>query len=584
MQTGSLGNSGFGAAEIASGAGPVAQHSGAGQPSLGRKVLFSAMKNEAPFVLEWIAYHKVIGFDEIVICSNPSNDGMEELLAALAAAGEIRHLRIDVAAGESPQQKASRAFTAEVGYRSADWYLWLDADEFLNVHAGDRTVSAFLDAIAYRQFALINWRIFGSAGQKSFPGRFVSDAFICAAAPDFEAQLEQKTLFRYSAAVKSFGVRGINRPLLIKNSMVTVADMVVGTGKQPVARWPKHKLWLRGADTPGTLKVRPDEFGWKFAQINHYIVRTPEFFALKRLRGRGYQANAVGPANDRHTDAFFVEHDRNEAEDRSILHWEDRVTEEIARLMRIPGVAEAKARSDDLVRDILADLGSGDIGPREFDLVASEPEVSVAASALLAEPAALAAPAAPPDFRLTFPRKEAKLVRRLYAEAKVILEYGSGGSTVLGAELGKRIISVESDKAWADRLTQRLAAFSAMAEVHHVDIGPTEKWGMSSRPRFHVRYHRYPLSVWDRPDLGDPDIVLLDGRFRAACLVAVMLRARRPTTVLIDDYIDRPYYHRVEALATKEEVVGRMARFTVTPGTIPPEMMTEVIGWFADQR
>jgi hypothetical protein len=38
-----------------------------------RKVLFSAMKNEAPFVLEWIAYHKAIGFDEIVICSNPSN-------------------------------------------------------------------------------------------------------------------------------------------------------------------------------------------------------------------------------------------------------------------------------------------------------------------------------------------------------------------------------------------------------------------------------------------------------------------------------------------------------------------------------
>ena len=68
----------------------------------GRKVLFSAMKNEAPFLLEWVAYHKAIGFDEIVICSNPSNDGTEELLAALAGAGEIGHLRATTATPSSP--------------------------------------------------------------------------------------------------------------------------------------------------------------------------------------------------------------------------------------------------------------------------------------------------------------------------------------------------------------------------------------------------------------------------------------------------------------------------------------------------
>jgi hypothetical protein len=120
--------------------------------------------------------------------------------------------------------------------------------------------------------------------------------------------------------------------------------------------------------------------------------------------------------------------------------------------------------------------------------------------------------------------------------------------------------------------------------VHHVDIGPTGKWGMPTRPRFHGRFHRYALSVWDRPDLGEPDLVLIDGRFRSACLVAVMLRAMRPTTVLFDDYEDRTHYRGVEKLARKEEIVGRMARFTVTPGAIPPEMMTEVIGWFSDPR
>jgi hypothetical protein len=318
--------------------------------------------------------------------------------------------------------------------------------------------------------------------------------------------------------------------------------------------------------------VRPEEFGWTLAQINHYMVRTPEFFALKRLRGRGYKADAVGAANQRHTEEFFAKNDRNETEDRSILCWEDRVTAEIARLLRVPSVAEAKRRSDDLVSAVFAQVESREVSGM------SEPS-QVAAPAPVPD-----APAPPaPSFALTFPRREAGLVRRMYAAATNILEYGSGGSTLLGARLGKRIVSVESDRAWADRLQAELATFPA-ALVHHVYIGPTEKWGMPSRPRYHGRFHRYALSVWDLPDLGEPDLVLIDGRFRAACLAATMLRTRRPTTVLFDDYEDRPHYHGVEKLARKEESVGRMARFTVTPGTIPAEMLTEVIGWFSDPR
>ena len=67
-------------------------------------------------------------------------------------------------------------------------------------------------------------------------------------------------------------------------------------------------------------------------------------------------------------------------------------------------------------------------------------------------------------------------------------------------------------------------------------------------------------------------------------LVDLKFIAKRPTTVLFDDYLRRRYYHGVEKLARKEEVIGRMARFTVTPGPIPPDMMTAAIGWFTDHR
>jgi hypothetical protein len=189
-----------------------------------------------------------------------------------------------------------------------------------------------------------------------------------------------------------------------------------------------------------------------------------------------------------------------------------------------------------------------------------------------------------PAFELTFSDEVADFVRNLYPQSPVILEYGSGGSTVLAATSGCRVISVESDKGWARRLAEHLAPISDRATVHHADIGPTGPWGAPRNDLRFRKFHTYALAVWDRPDFEQPDLVLIDGRFRAACLVAVMLRATRPTTVLFDDYARRRYYHGVENLARKEEMIGRMARFTVTPGPIPPGMVTEAIGWFTDPR
>ncbi|MCX7288177.1 MAG: glycosyltransferase family 2 protein [Rhodobacterales bacterium] len=552
-----------------------------------RKVLFSAMKNEAPFVLEWIAYHKVIGFDDIVICSNPSNDGMEEVLAALADAGEVRHLQSVVPVGKSPQIVAAERFEAEVGYRNGDWYLWLDADEFLNVHVGDRTADALISGLGGKNMLLANWRVFGSAGLSVFPGRFVSPSFVRASEPECALNLEQKAVFQKSEAVSGFGKKGLHRPLLSLNPPIDFAHVVVGNGKTASPENRRHRRWMKGEDFGGSSLVGPEDFGWALAQINHYVVRTPEFFALKRARGRGYEADAVGAANQRHTADFFAQHDRNEAEDRSILHWEAQVTREMARLRQIPAVAQALDRSAGLVRAILADANV--FAAPQPD--ARPPAAPAAIAAVISQAAPVETPVATPavapkapNFALTFPPKEAALVKEMYAKASVILEYGSGGSTLLAAKLGKTIISVESDKAWADALSVRLASEGDTALVHHVSIGPTEKWGFPTRPRYHLRYHLYALSVWDRPDLGTPDLVLIDGRFRAACLAAVRLRAKGPTTVLFDDYEDRPYYVGVEKLAQKEATIGRMVRFTVTPGPIPPEMLTEVVGWFADPR
>lgn len=170
---------------------------------------------------------------------------------------------------------------------------------------------------------------------------------------------------------------------------------------------------------------------------------------------------------------------------------------------------------------------------------------------------------------LTFPADVAEAVRAAYAIAACILEYGSGGSTVLAAEMaGKTIYSVESDKDWADNLGAYLsgaASVRSMPHLIHVDVGTTIKWGRPAGDQKWRNYHRYPLGVWQGRDFRHPDTVLIDGRFRPACFFTCAMMATRPMTVLFDDYTDRPHYHGVEALFRPVKTIGRMAVFHTGP-------------------
>ena len=188
----------------------------------------------------------------------------------------------------------------------------------------------------------------------------------------------------------------------------------------------------------------------------------------------------------------------------------------------------------------------------------------------------------PPD--LTLPMAEAAAVSDAYASANTILEYGSGGSTIIAAEMvGKTIFSVESDVNWVSGFHAWFAANKPKATVHlHVvDIGATADWGAPVNQRGWRRYHHYPISVWDRDDFAHPDVVLIDGRFRMACFLTTLYRITRPVTVLFDDYRNRAAYHRVESLVQPSMLIGRMARFDLVPRRFAPENMAMFVDAFS---
>jgi hypothetical protein len=187
--------------------------------------------------------------------------------------------------------------------------------------------------------------------------------------------------------------------------------------------------------------------------------------------------------------------------------------------------------------------------------------------------------------RLTLPPAEAGALREAYEGAQVILEYGSGGSTVLAGGLdGKVVFSVEGDRKWLRMMRRwfRENPPAASVHLHWADIGPVKRWGIPRGEDSFRKWPDYALSVWDRPDFVQPDTVLIDGRFRLGCFLATLMRLSGPAVVLFDDYFPRKPYRAAEEFAAPVARIGRMARFEVTPMKFNATDLRRVIGLMLD--
>lgn len=161
-----------------------------------------------------------------------------------------------------------------------------------------------------------------------------------------------------------------------------------------------------------------------------------------------------------------------------------------------------------------------------------------------------------------------ELLEKRLQESEIYLEYGAGGSTVLAAGLQVQLIhSIESDSDFLGAVKEKVASVKSASTLitHHVDIGPTKEWGQPADPATANLWPNYCVAAWSKilSSNQQPDLILIDGRFRVACFIASILLAKPGTIILFDDYFDRPNYHVVEKHIKPTHKAGRMAEFIV---------------------
>jgi hypothetical protein len=163
-------------------------------------LVVTAMKNEAPFILEWIAYNRLIGVDHFLVYTNDCTDNTVALLDRLAELGLVTRRDNPYAPGGKvkPQHAALKDAVRQPVYRRADWIVTIDLDEFIAIHVGDGTLGDLFAACNQPNAISLTWRFFGNGGVIGYEDRPVVAQFTrCApeAFPDPGLAWGFKTLF-----------------------------------------------------------------------------------------------------------------------------------------------------------------------------------------------------------------------------------------------------------------------------------------------------------------------------------------------------------------------------------------------------
>jgi Glycosyl transferase family 2 len=287
-----------------------------------------SVKDEGPFLVEWVTWYRMLGFARIVVVTNDCTDHSPALLDAMAAAGWLTHLRCTIPPGARIEAtKLALARKHKQVFR-ADWLLVCDVDEFLVVHVGDNRVQ---DLIAYPeqpvQGIAINWRVFGNSGLSHWQDAPAHRIFCKAALPDHQSTHWFKSLFTNVRAFRrldSQGPRGFQRD----RAGLAATDFAkpwVNTDGEAIPGW--------DAGVPESRMMPRGSVAQNVAQLNHYMIRSNESFSLKR----GTPSASAGV--DRYTDHYLATYNRNDTREDSALIYRARFDTLHAAAMALPGVA-----------------------------------------------------------------------------------------------------------------------------------------------------------------------------------------------------------------------------------------------------
>lgn len=293
------------------------------------------VKNEGRFLLEWLAYHRLIGVGSFLIYSNDCEDDSPVLLDRLTELGIVTHVPNPVGPGEQPQNRALTLAHSHPLVRDADYVLQVDVDEFLCIKAGQGTIGDLIVTAPEADVICVQMRFFGDNGLPRLDDRLVLEALTHASPEDFPFNGIIKSLARNTGIFSK--ITANHMPAFDEAAPRQPRVFNAGGKELP----PESYGRARSNRVPDAYR------SMRYAQVNHYAVRT-----LADYRAKKYRGTAAG--NDHKlTMHYWRERNRNDVPDTHIQRHVPAVKRLMEEWLRDPVLAACNRRCFEAYEEIL---------------------------------------------------------------------------------------------------------------------------------------------------------------------------------------------------------------------------------------
>lgn len=238
-----------------------------------RIAVTACMKNEGPFVVEWVAHYLALGFHHAFVLTNDCDDGTDLILDRLAQLAPVTHIRNIVPEGGFAQEVGMARLKSSGLLDDVDWLLHADADELLYLHDPDPDIGRFLDSLPPSDAVAFDWR-FAGTDIDTWPGGLVVDNCPMGAGALLETEPFSKTIFRPGL----FAFFSDHMPKMPSRPDVVVRNSIGQELPNAAMFHPRKSRFIRGGI---------DHLTWARAEMRHYALRAKDVFAIKALRGSG---------------------------------------------------------------------------------------------------------------------------------------------------------------------------------------------------------------------------------------------------------------------------------------------------------
>lgn len=263
------------------------------------------LKNEQPYIIEWLAYHMALGIKDFYIADNISTDGGSELLSQLDKAKLITRLEHPTVNNTPPQLSAYNKILSMLDKKR--WVAFIDADEFIcpnNFELGLEKLVPLLEDENNGAISL-NWAVYGSSHSILPENGLVIERFTKRAAEDHPVNKHYKSLVR--------------------------VEHVLSTGITPHSFniKPDKKFIMPNGELQELKDGISNKIDWTEIRLNHYVVKSrAEFLNKKAARGR---ATTLKENLGRNI-TFFNNHDINTIEQSMPLWFIRKVKDQIEEI------------------------------------------------------------------------------------------------------------------------------------------------------------------------------------------------------------------------------------------------------------